>query len=177
MILADVLTWFLIVLGSYLLLVCDWLAAYALFPGAVEASAERYRRRPVAVTLVGLVVLAPLVVIALGLAGAVPRPGLAQLLRGSLLLLLLPALLGSSGLALRIGTGLKGERDVAQPWRRVLRGGLVLAPTFLLPLLGWFVLLPWTLVSGFGSVVMGLVRRDGPAAARHAPPNATPEPS
>lgn len=172
MILADVLTWFLIVLGSYLLLVCNWLVAYALFPRAVEASAERYGRRPALATLVGIVVLAPLAVIALGLANAIPGPG-AQLLRGALLLLLLPALLGSAGLALRIGAGLRGDRDVAQPWRCVFRGGLVLAPTFLAPFLGWFVLLPWTLVSGFGSAVMGLAGRDRRVPA--PPPAATPE--
>jgi len=115
--------------------------------------------------------------IAFGVASAVPQPGLAQRLRGSLLLLLLPALLGSAGLALRIGAALKGDRDVAQPWRRVLRGGLVLAPTFLFPLLGWFVLLPWTLVSGFGSAVMGFIRRESRVVGRPAaaPPPVAPE--
>src|ERR1700680_1188521 len=32
MIMADVLTWFLIVAGTYLILVCYWLASAALFP-------------------------------------------------------------------------------------------------------------------------------------------------
>ena len=57
MIMADVLTWFLIVIGALLVIVALWLAAFALFPARVEACSERYGRRPVAATLLGLVVL------------------------------------------------------------------------------------------------------------------------
>jgi hypothetical protein len=168
MIMADVLTWFLIISGVYLVLVCHWLAAVALFPGVVEACRERYAR-PVATTAVGLVVLAPLLVVGLAGANAIKQPGPAGAVKVCLLLLLVPALLGSAGLALRIGAGLRSPRDVDQPWRRVLRGGLVLAPTFLLPFLGWFIVLPWTLVSGFGATLLAL--RD----ARRAPATRVPE--
>jgi len=51
------------------------------------------------------------------------------------------------------------------PWRRVLRGGVVLSFAFLLPVIGWFVLLPWTLVSGVGAS-LGSLRRRPAAAAR-----------
>ena len=43
--------------------------------------------------------------------------------------------------------------DASQPWRRVLRGGTVLTLTFLLPFVGWFLILPWTLISGFGAAI------------------------
>lgn len=169
MILADVFTWFLIVAGTYLVLVCYWLAAFALFPRVVAACAERYGRRPIAATLLGLVVLVPLLVLGVGLANALKAPPLAVLVRGLLLVPALVALLGSAGLALRVGSGLASPLDVQQPWRAVLRGGLVLAPTFLLPFLGWFVVLPWTLVSGFGAALLALVgsadrAREAPAA-------------
>ena len=74
---------------------------------------------------------------------------------------LLLAFLGSAGLALRIGEGLTDAADegVAKFWRPVLRGGLVLAPTFLVPFFGWFVLLPWVLVSGVGTAVLTLLAR------------------
>jgi hypothetical protein len=168
MIMADVLTWFLIIAGVYLVMVCYWLSAVALFPGAVEACRARYAR-PVATTAVGLLVLAPLLVVGLAAANAIKQPGPAGAVKVSLLLLLLPAFLGSAGLALRIGAGLWSPRDADQPWRRVLRGSLVLAPTFLLPFLGWFVVLPWTLVSGFGAALLTL--RD----ARRAPAARVPD--
>lgn len=170
MILADVLTWFLIVLGLYLTLVCHWLGATALFPRAVEAFRERYAR-PLSATLVGLALAVPLVI--LGVAGAkAPNPAVAGLARALLVVLILPALAGAAGLALRIGSGLGSPSDEAQPWRRALRGGVVLAGAFLLPFAGWFVVLPVTLVSGFGvavSVVYARWRRRGALAVDTAP--------
>jgi hypothetical protein len=165
-IVADVLTWFLIVAGTYLVLVCYWLCAYALFPRAVALCAERYSR-PVVATLVGLLVLVPLLVLGVGAARALPGPPLGLLVRGLFLLPGLVALLGSAGLALRVGRGLRSPLDAAQPWRAALRGGLVLAPTFLLPFLGWFIVFPWTLVSGCGVALLALLGRGG--AARVAP--------
>jgi hypothetical protein len=155
MIMADVLTWFLIIAGVYLVLVCYWLSAIALFPAAVEACRVRYAR-PVTATAVGLLVLAPLLVLGLGAANAIKQPGPSGVVKIALLLLLLPSFLGSSGLALRIGSGLPSPLDAAEPWRRVLRGSLVLAPTFLVPFLGWFIVLPWTLISGFGAALLTL---------------------
>ena len=170
MIMADVLTWFLIIAGVYLVLVCYWLSAFALFPSAVEACRVRYAR-PVAATAVGFLVLAPLLVVGLAAANAIKQPGPAGAVKIALLLLLLPAFLGSAGLALRIGAGLPSPRDAAEPWRRVLRGSLVLAPTFLVPFLGWFVVLPWTLISGFGAALLAL--RD----SRRRPVARVPDPS
>jgi hypothetical protein len=79
-----------------------------------------------------------------------------------LLLMLVSAVFGLAGLARRVGAGLPSPLDEAQPWRSSLRGGLVLAATFLLPFGGWFVLLPCALVSGFGVSVMAW-RQRGPA--------------
>jgi hypothetical protein len=67
--------------------------------------------------------------------------------------------MGSAGLCDRIGAGLPGDTDARQPWRRVLRGGIVLSFAFVLPVIGWFVLLPWTLVSGVGASLGSLRRR------------------
>jgi len=53
MIMADVLTWFLIIAGTYLVLVCYWLASAALFPQVVEGCRHRYGRHPLVATLVG----------------------------------------------------------------------------------------------------------------------------
>jgi hypothetical protein len=186
MIMADVLTWFFIITGLYLTLVCHWLAAASLFPRSVESCRARYAR-PVSATLLGLVLVAPL--LALGAAGAkAPQPLVSGAAKALLFALALPALVGSAGLALRIGGGLSSPGDAAQPWRRVLRGGIVLAGTFLLPFVGWFLVIPLTLVSGFGAAVSVLLARAGrrgaldvPAAAGQAggqaPSTAAPPPT
>jgi hypothetical protein len=65
-------------------------------------------------------------------------------------------MIGSAGLTLRIGAGLPSPLDEQQPWRRVLRGGILLSLTFLLPVVGWFVLPIWALVSGFGAFILSV---------------------
>jgi hypothetical protein len=74
-------------------------------------------------------------------------------------MLVIPGMLGlagSAGLTFRIGTGLPSPADEAQPWRRVLRGGIVLAFSFLLPFVGWIIIPLWVLVSGFGAFMLAL---------------------
>ncbi len=156
MIMADVLTWFLIVIGSLMVLIAHWLGAFALFPGMVEACGERYARRPVAATLLGLVILVPLLGGGILLAKTAHHPAINMALIAGLVIPTELAMLGSAGLALRIGAGLRSAGDLDQPWRRVLRGGTVLSLAFVLPLLGWFVLLPWSLASGFGAALLSL---------------------
>ncbi len=168
MIMADVLTWFLIVIGSLLVLIAHWLGAFALFPGLVESCGERYARRPVAVTLLGLGVLMPLLLVAIAVGRSLSHPAINMALIALLVFPTLLAMLGSAGLALRIGAGLRSVGDLDQPWRRVLRGGIVLSLVFVLPVLGWFVLLPWALASGFGAALMCLRR------GHMAPSNMTP---
>ena len=85
-------------------------------------------------------------------------------------MVVLPALLGlagSAGLTLRIGAGLPSPVDEAQPWKRVLRGGILLSCSFLLPVVGWIILPLWVLVSGFGALI--LYRRE----LRHNKPAST----
>ncbi len=155
MIMADVLTWFLLILGSLLVFVAHWVGAYGLFPGLVERCSERYARRPVAATLLGLVVLVPLL-IAAGVVAQRNHPVINLLVLLVLTVPTLLALLGSAGLAWRVGSGLGSPSDSTQPWRRVLRGGVVLSLVFLMPVIGWLVLLPWALVSGLGVALMAL---------------------
>src|SRR5580700_11309498 len=148
MIMADVLTWFLIIVGTYLILVCYWLASAALFPQVVQGCRQRYGRNPFAATLVGVGLVAPFLIAGIAAVRAIHHPIPGNVLKVLLLSPLLLAFLGSAGLALRIGEGLTDVADqgVAGLWRPVLRGGLVLAPTFLVPFFGWFVLFPWVLV-------------------------------
>jgi hypothetical protein len=86
---------------------------------------------------------------------------------------LLYGLVGSAGLALRIGASMNSSLDATQPWRRVLRGSVVLSLTFLLPVVGWFIVMPWTLVSGLGAAVSAMFQKQPAANAQVQPAPAT----
>src|SRR6266699_2605185 len=62
--------------------------------------------------------------------------------------------LAAARLTFRVGLGLPSPTDPAQPWKRVLRGGIVLAFTFLLPVVGWIIIPLWVLVSGLGAFIL-----------------------
>lgn len=173
MILADILQWFLLILGALLTLIAHWLGAHALFPALVRRARERYVSSPVKATLVGLAIAAPTLVIAIALGKNAPHPLVKSLAVGLALLAGLLALVGSAGLVERIGIGMPSAVDEGQPWRRVLRGGVVLGLAFLMPFLGWFVLLPWTLVSGLGAWALA-GRAPRTVAARSSQPAVQP---
>jgi len=155
--LADVFTVVLIVLGLLTVFVGLWLATAGLFPGRVERCAARLGESPWKCGLVGLATAVPLLVAGSAVGRVAPNaPGK---LLGVVLILatVLAALAGTTGLALRIGRGLAAEADAREPWRRVRRGGVVLALTY-----GTIVLLPLTLLAGLGALV--LTARSEPAA-------------
>lgn len=157
MIMADIFKILLLVVGILTIYVSYWLLSEALFPETVGRASLHYGR-PLRITFIGLAVA--LVPVVLGLVlSRMPNP---LLKLSGLTLVIVPAMLGlagSAGLALRIGAGLKSPLDEAQPWRRVLRGGIVLAFTFLLPVVGWVILPLWVLVSGFGALLLCLQER------------------
>lgn len=153
---ADVFKILFLVAGTLLVLIAYWLAAASLFGAWVARAYDAYAARPVRATLLGALVGVPLA--AAGTAMATQGAHGVVRLAGALLLALpvLLALGGSAGFALRIGAGLALPDDERAPWRRVLRGGVVLSVTFLLPVVGWFVVFPWALVSGVGAAVMAM---------------------
>ena len=154
---ADVLKILLIIVGILTIYVSYWLLAEALFPALVERAGRQYGR-PVKITLIGLVAAVAPFAIGIALAN-VPNPLFKVV---GITLIVVPAMLGlagSAGLTLRIGAGLPSPRDEREPWRRVLRGGILLAFSFLLPVVGWFVIPIWVLVSGFGAFVLCVKER------------------
>ncbi|MGH7973820.1 MAG: hypothetical protein ACREIC_34315, partial [Limisphaerales bacterium] len=168
MIMADVLKILLIVVGILMIYVSYWLLAEALFPEMVEGASRQYRN-PIKITLVGLAAAVAPVIIG-GILLKSPNP---LLKLSGITLLVLPAMLGlagSAGLVLRIGTGLRSPVDESQPWRRVLRGGIVLALTFLLPVVGWIIIPVWVLLSGFGALLLSLQERRRERPSTTLPP-------
>jgi prepilin signal peptidase PulO-like enzyme (type II secretory pathway) len=146
---ANVLVWLFIALGFFLMFVSYWLAAAALFPRHIDRCSDQFAS-PLLITLLGL--LLTVVPIAAGITVLNVAPAALKWI-GLLMVAvpLLAGLIGSAGLARRIGVGLPSPRDVAQPWRAVLRGGIVLALTFLLPILGQILLIPAVLAAGTGA--------------------------
>ncbi|MEO6034684.1 MAG: hypothetical protein ABIQ35_05475 [Verrucomicrobiota bacterium] len=170
---ADILKIFLIVVGVLTVYVSYWLVAQALFPKLVERSRQQYAR-PLKITLIGLAV-ALLPVLGGAAISKLPNPALKLL---GVTLMVIPALLGlvgSAGLVLKIGAGLPSPLDEQQPWRRVLRGGILLALTFLLPFVGWIVLPIWALVSGLGAFLLSV--KSARAATASPPPDLTMTPA
>jgi hypothetical protein len=154
---ADVLKILLIIVGILTIYVSYWLLAEALFPTLVERASQQYSR-PFKITFVGLA--GAVVPFLLGaLLAKVPNPLFKVL---GITLMVVPGMLGlagSAGLTLRIGAGLPSPRDEREPWRRVLRGGVLLAFSFLLPVVGWFIIPIWVLVSGFGAFLLCVKER------------------
>lgn len=175
--LADVFTVLFIILGFAIVFVAYWLAAAALFPQLTQRCADRFGDSPLKATLLGLVVWVPILVIASMISNKAPNGALK--LVGILIMLVsaLVALAGSSGMALRIGAGLKSMRDEAEPWRRVLRGAIILALTFVLPFVGTLVM-AWTFVAGFGTLLLPRPKQRAAAESEREPaPAPTPVPA
>ncbi len=156
--LADVFTFLFVILGFIIVYVAYWLATAGLFPRLTERCAERLSASPVKATLLGLAVWGPTLFIGTLISSKAPNAALKFVGIFVIILSALIALAGSSGLALRVGAGLKSARDEAEPWRRVLRGGIVLALTFVLPFVGWLVMV-WSFAAGFGAFLLAWPKR------------------
>jgi len=147
--LADVFTVVLSVAGLLTVFVGWWLAVVGLFPRLVERCAHGFGTAPLKCFAVGLACAVPLV-FGLALVTKFSTNPAAKLLSIALMILvLLLALAGTAGLALQIGRGMATVADGDELWRRVRRGGIVLAITY-----GTIVLLPLTLLAGLGALVL-----------------------
>jgi hypothetical protein len=163
MIVADILMWFLLITGTYIVFISYWLATQGLFPNYVDRCRQRIKAAPFRQFLLGLAVAIPAGVAGVAMLRA-PSPALKFPGAALLMILVLSGLAGSSGLAAQVGAGLSTPSDQTQAWRRVLRGGMVLGLTFILPFIGWFLILPVALIMGAGAASQSLRRRRGQSA-------------
>ena len=163
MTIADVLGVVLLILGAMLVFQAYWLAGAGLFPRLVGQARDRYKK-PISTTLIGLAVVVPTFllgfVVLVGNEENHPIVKVIGVVIGTVPLLF--GAIGSAGLCQLIGLGLPAPGDQSQNWRRVWRGGWVLNFCYLLPFAGWFVLLPWGIISGCGAFVMSLSGNGAP---------------
>jgi len=162
---ADILAYFFVVLGFMLAFPGLWLLCRGLWPNLVNESNADCENGLVKPFLVGLPVsgAALFVAIALGkIGGPVAVAGIA-----TFCLYIIYASTGVSGLVTVIGQRLPSPADKDRPWNATIRGGIVLELSWLLPFLGWFILLPASFIIGAGSATRSLIKhsKKGPKGA------------
>ena len=158
---ADLLQVLLLILGAMLIFQAYWLAGAGLFPRLVGQARDRYKT-PIRTTLIGLAVVVPTFFI--GIFWLANKDNNIVKIIG-IVIGIVPLMLGaigSAGLCQLIGLGLPAPGDQSQNWRRVWRGGWVLNFCYLLPFIGWFVILPWGIISGCGAFVTSLSGSNAP---------------
>jgi len=154
MLMADTMSIFFVILGMMLAFPGLWLLCRGLWPKAVATAADRCRKNLWSSFLVGLPITIVMIVVTrilfsvLGPVGKIAGVGV-------VCLYMLQAHTGVSGLATSIGHRLLSPLDEQRPWRSTLRGGVVLELTYLLPILGWFVILPASIIIGSGAATLG----------------------
>jgi hypothetical protein len=164
----------LLIVGFLTTLVSCQLLVQAVFPGWTNRSAAALRTRTLASVLVGTGVLIVTTVLSLiafnvfGNFGGVGKFLNALIVAG----LTFPVVMGLAAVSRFVGERMPSPADAGRPWRATLRGGITCALAFVLPVVGWFFLLPAALATGFGAVTLGLFER--PRAAGERAPHAAP---
>jgi hypothetical protein len=157
MLMADTMSIFFVVLGILIALSGLWLMCRGLWPDAVAAAAEHCAKRLWPYFLAGIPLTLVMVVLtrALFLLGPVGKIGGVFVV----CLYMLQAHTGVSGLATAIGRRLASPTDEDRPWGATLRGGIALELTYLLPIVGWFVILPASIIIGTGAINVALLSK------------------
>src|SRR5438045_5990711 len=161
MLFGDVMAIGLSIAGFLLSLQGVWLVCLAMWPRRVARAAERCERNGVKSFFVG-VLLTGVAVLAIALLGK--RLGTAGQLAGWAIgfLYLVYSGVGTAGLVTHLGKRLSSPADADRPWRATVRGGVALQLAYLVPLLGWFGLLPLSMIIGAGAVTLSFIgHREG----------------
>lgn len=156
MLMADTMAIFFVVLGLMLAFPGLWLLCRSLWPRMVAEATARCDAGLLKPFLAGLplTALMILLVVVLGnLLGPLGKIAAASVVS----LYLIFAHIGVAGLATCIGQRLASPKDAEQSWRATLRGGLILELPYLLPILGWFGLLPISIIIGCGAATLSLL--------------------
>jgi hypothetical protein len=147
---ADRMANFLMVLGCLLAFPGLWLLSRALWPHTVMRSADICRKGLIKPFIYGfpLTVFVILVIAIFANSMSLVGKGTALILASLYVIL---AHSGVAGLVTCIGERLTSHSDAGQAWHATLRGGIVLDLAYLLPVVGWFFLLPVSMIIGSGT--------------------------
>lgn len=152
MIMADVFKILFLILGMLMCTVSYWLVFVALFPRHVAHTQQLIVARPYWVFIRGALLGVPLTLFGMALTanGAGPLKLLGVV---CLMTVTLVALFGSTGLVRQVGLGLAGNGGGRNDGALVLKGGAAVSIACVLPLVGWFMVIPLVLIAGFGAAV------------------------
>lgn len=156
MLMADTMAIFFVILGLLLAFPGLWVLCRGLWPRAVRGAAAICGRGLIKPFIAGLPVTAAMIFAAavLGNFGSAGKIASAA----TICFYLMIANCGVAGLVTAAGERLSSRVDAGQAWRATLRGGVALMLASILPILGWFVILPVSMVIGCGANVISLLR-------------------
>ncbi len=152
----------LLILGTLLSIGALQLVTAVAAPGLIGQAARNLERRgtmaqigmlAVGTGILGLLILALALLANAGPAGKVLQAMLA--VPGAFLI--------AGGLAsasLCVGGRLPSPLDDGRPWRRLVRGATALGLSWIIPFLGWFLILPGCAAAGIGSLVFAFLQFD-----------------
>jgi hypothetical protein len=155
MIMADTLAIFFTVLGLMLATPALWLLCRGLWPDLVLHSAVHCRHSLVKPFFIGLPI-AVFGIIGVAVLSKFPQPLAAITIIGFICLILIYAHVGVTAIASVLGERLPSPADIDRPWNATVRGGIVLELSYLLPVIGWFIILPVSLIVGAGLTTRSL---------------------
>jgi len=158
MLMADTITVFLVIVGLLIVFPGLWLLCTGVWPDRVTVCTDLCKRGLVKSFFVGLGITIVTIGVVIGLSKAHPSIGVAAAV-GVVCLYLVYANIGVAGLATVIGSRLPSPDDAARPWKATIRGGIVLELSCLIPILGWFVILPIATITGCGTTTRTFFKR------------------
>ena len=143
MLMSDVFMWVAIASGFVVGLPALWMLSRGLWPEGFEKRSTIARKSIGMSFLLGLVPTLLFVLMIAGMAKRLgPIPGI--ILSGALIMW---GLNGVAGIATLVGERLW---PAGEPWKQTRNGGLVVICCALLPMVGWFLLIPVMAVVGMG---------------------------
>jgi hypothetical protein len=150
---ATVTTILFVHVGIILVVSAYYALSAALAPRITERGRIRFANRPWLPALIGLFISVPWVVASLVL---MQTPAAPLKFVGALLgcLWILGGLIGGASIAQHVGRASVPSGSAS--WVHSVRGGLFITLTWVLPLVGWLGMLPLTLATGLGCLLMGL---------------------
>lgn len=157
----------LLIAGFLATLIGMQLVVAAVFARRAESALRTLRERPAASGVLGIAAVG-LTIVAMAVLGQLGGPGkFASAV--VLAAMTFPFAGGLATVSRFVGERMPSPADAGRPWRATLRGGVACGLASVVPLAGWFLVFPASVVMGTGAVVLSVV------APAPAPTSSVPE--